>query len=361
MMLLPPLLLFIMDTIAMIAIYLIATLSLNIQYGYTGIADFGKSAGVAVGAYVVGAIPGRVLMALLAIEGDYIKDNTPIVSAINSVLSVDIALAIGTLMLGLALAAGLGALFGYVASYPVARLKGEYLAIFMLAISEAMRYIFNYYTPVVGGPYGVTVPDPFKFITSAYGGQLRLIFASVVILIISIGMFYYAERLARSPLGRTLRAIRDCDVAAEVLGKDVASYRMKIMVLSSAMAAIAGALYAFYTLYVAAIAYDRVTWTFWPWTILILGGMANNVGVVIGTILFVVVTRLIIIFKRSLEPILPFDVIWLEYILFGLMLILVLMFRPEGILPEKPTKTIEFEKIKERRARKGRSHGKASS
>ncbi|RLI36261.1 hypothetical protein DRO60_05975, partial [Candidatus Bathyarchaeota archaeon] len=69
---LPPLLLFIMDTITMIAIYLIATLSLNIEYGYTGIADFGKSAGVAVGAFVVGAIPGRILMMLLAIKGDYI-------------------------------------------------------------------------------------------------------------------------------------------------------------------------------------------------------------------------------------------------------------------------------------------------
>jgi len=347
---LPPLLLFIMDTITMIAIYLIATLSLNIEYGYTGIADFGKSAGVAVGAFVVGAIPGRILMMLLAIKGDYILDNTPIVSAINSVLGRDTLLAIGTLVLGLALAVAFGALFGYVVSYPVARLKGEYFAIFMLAISEAMRYIFNYYTPVVGGPYGVMVPDPLRFITAKYGGQLRLIITSIVITFISIGIFYYAERLARSPLGRTLRAIRDCDVAAEVLGKDVVSYRMKITVISSAMAALAGALYAFYTLYVAAIAYDRVTWTFWPWTILILGGMANNVGMVVGTVLFVVVTRLIIIFKRSLEPILPFDVVWLEYILFGLMLIIVLMFRPEGLLPEKPTKTIEFEKFEKARA-----------
>ena len=339
----PAVFLFVLDTITVVAVYLIATLSLNIQYGYTGIADFGKSAGVAVGAYVVGAIPGRILAALLAIKGDYIWDNTPVVSAINEVLGVSVALSLGTLILTLLLAAGFGAAFGFLASYPVARLKGEYLAIFMLAVSEAMRYIFYCYVPAIGGPYGVLTPDPFGFM-----GAYRIIGASIIITGISLAMFYYAERLARSPLGRTLRAIRDCDIAAEVLGKDVASYRMKIMVISSAMAAVAGALYAFYITYVSAIAYDRVTWTFWPWTILIIGGMANNVGVLVGTVAFIVLKRLIIIFKRPLEPYLPFDIVWLEYILLGLLLIIMLMFRPEGLLPEKPTRTIDLSKYRSR-------------
>ncbi len=343
----PPVFLFVLDTVAVISIYLIATLSLNIQYGYTGIADFGKSAGVAVGAYVVGAIPGRLLAALLAVEGDYIWDNTPVVSAINGVLSSDVALSLGTLVLALLLAAGFGAAFGFLASYPVARLKGEYLAIFMLAVSEAMRYIFHCYTPAIGGPYGVLTPDPFGFL-----GAYRIAGAAIIITGISLALFYYAERLARSPLGRTLRAIRDCDIAAEVLGKDVASYRTKIMVLSSAMAAVAGALYAFYITYVSAIAYDRITWTFWPWTILIIGGMANNVGVMVGTIAFIVLKRLIIIFKRPLEPFLPFDVVWLEYILLGLLLILMLMFKPEGLLPEKPTRTIDLSKYEARLRRR---------
>ena len=350
-MLLPPLLVFVLDTLTLIAIYLIVSISLNVEYGFTGIADFGKAGAVAIGAYCIGAIPGRLLMYFLAIEGDYIIDNTKVVAEINSFLEENVVLAAGILLLSLAMAAGAGAAFGFLASYPVARLKGEHLAIFMLAVAEAIRYVAHCYAPLVGGPYGVTVPDPFRFLAGSY----RIIGISLVIIAISLGMFLYVERLTKSPLGRTLKAIRDCDVAAEVLGKDVASYRMKIMVFSSATAAVAGALYAFYITYVSGIAYDRVDWTFWPWTIVVLGGMANNRGVALGTVAFILLRRLIIFYKRSLEPILPFDVVWLEYILLGLTLVLILMFKPEGLLPEKPIRTIDLEKYKKKMRRASKS------
>lgn len=342
---LQPIFVLLLDTIILIAIYLIVSLSLNVEYGFTGIADFGKAGAVAIGAYCIGAIPGRLLMHLLSIKGDYIWDNTKVVAAINEFLKENVGAALGVFIFSLALSACLGGIFGYLASYPVARLKGEHLAIFMLAVAEAMRYIAHAYAPVVGGPYGVTVPDPFRFMAGSY----RVAVVCAVVVAVCFGMFWYIERLTKSPLGRTLRAIRDCDIAAEVLGKDVAGYRVRIMVLSSAMAAVAGALYAFYLTYVSGIAYDRVDWTFWPWTIVVLGGMANNRGVALGTIVFILVRRFIIFYKRELEPILPFDVVWIEYILLGLALILMLMFKPEGILPEKPIKTIEFEKFRRRR------------
>ncbi len=344
---LPALIVFVLDTLTLIAIYLIVSISLNIEYGYTGIADFGKAGAVAIGAYSIGAIPGRLLMYLLAIKGDYIMDNTKVVATINKFLQKNIAIAAAMLLLSLIVAGGLGTVFGFLASYPVARLKGEHLAIFMLAMAEAIRYVAYCYAPLVGGPYGVTVPDPFRFLAGSY----RIIGISIVIIIISLGTFSYIERLTKSPLGRTLKAIRDCDIAAEVLGKDVAGYRMKIMVLSSATAAVAGALYAFYITYVSGIAYDRVDWTFWPWTIVVLGGMANNWGVALGTVTFIVMRRLIIFYKRGLEPILPFDVVWLEYILLGLTLILILMFKPEGLLPEKPIKTVELNKYKKEKSK----------
>ncbi len=350
-MILPPLLVFVLDMLILIAIYLMVSISLNIEYGYTGIADFGKAGAVAVGAYVIGAIPGRLLMLFLAIKGNYIMDNTKVVAAINKFLEENVVLATGILLLSLVMAACIGAVFGFLASYPVARLKGEHLAIFMLAIAEAIRYVAYSYAPLVGGPYGVTVPDPFRFLAGSY----RVIGISIVIVAISLGIFFYVEHLTKSPLGRTLKAIRDCDIAAEVFGKDVASYRMKIMVLSSATAAIAGALYAFYITYVSGVAYDRVDWTFWPWTMVVLGGMANNKGVALGTVAFILIRRFIIFYKRELEPILPFDVVWLEYILLGLTLILILMFKPEGLLPEKPVRTIDLKKYEDKKKKRNQA------
>ena len=346
-MILPPILVFLLDTLTFIALYLIVSLSLNVEYGFTGIADFGKAGAVAIGAYSVGAIPGRLLMRFLAIKGDYIMDNTKVVAEINKFLAEKVSLAVAILLLSLIMAAGAGAVFGFLASYPVARLKGEHLAIFMLAVAEAIRYMAYSYPPLVGGPYGVTVPDPLRFLAGSY----RIMGISALIIAISLGTFFYVERLTRSPLGRTLKAIRDCDIAAEVLGKDIVSYRMKIMVFSSAMAAVVGALYAFYIIYVSGISYDRVDWTFWPWTIVVLGGMANNKGVALGTAAFILLRRLIIFYKRSFEPILPFDVVWLEYILLGLTLVLILMLKPEGLLPEKPIKTVDLEKFKRKMKR----------
>ncbi len=341
----PPLIVFVLDTLTMIAIYLIVSISLNVEYGYTGIADFGKAGAVAMGAYTIGAVPGRLLMYFLAIRGDYILDNTKVVTIINKFLEKNIAMAAGIFLVSLLAAAGIGSVFGFLASYPVARLKGEHLAIFMLAVAEAIRYIAYSYAPFVGGPYGVTVPDPFRFLVGSY----RIVGISIAIVAISLAMFFYIEYLIKSPLGRTLKAIRDCDMAAEVFGKDVAGYRMKIMVLSSATAAVAGALYAFYITYVSGVAYDRVDWTFWPWTIVVLGGIANNRGVALGTVAFILMRRFIIYYKRYLEPILPFDVVWIEYILLGLTLILILMYKPEGLLPEKPIRTVDLKKYEERR------------
>lgn len=341
----PPELLFLADLIATFAIYLIIVISLNLEFGYTGVPNFGKALAIAGGAFVVGYFPGRLLAQLTQInsELDYIKHNAYIVTQLNKVLETDVLLSIAILLLTLVIAAVIGAFLGLVASFPAIRLRADYLAITLLVFAEAIRVIGHNYPPIAGGTLGVQVPDPF-----AWWGDLRFIAATTVLLAVALLVLLYVEIFTRSPLGRVLKAVRDCELAAASLGKNVLAIRTKTIVLSSAIAAIAGALYAFYTGGVIAAAYDRVTWTFWPWVMVIVGGAANNIGVMLGALIFVTVRKLIIFYKELLAPYIPFDVVWLDFLLLGVILILVLMYRPQGVLPEKPIRTVSNGEIKRR-------------
>jgi len=240
--------------------------------------------------------------------------------------------------LTLGIAAGVGGGLGLLTSYPAIRLRGDYLAITLLAFGESIRIIGNNFNPLVGGTLGVQVPDPLSFLP----GELRFPIATIGLVLIAIVVFLYSERLIRSPLGRMLRAVRDNEVAAESLGKNASQIRIKIIMVSAALAAIGGALYAFYVGGTIAFAYDRASWTFWPFLMILIGGLANNKGVIIGTLLFVTLRKFIIFFKDSFQGFVPFDVIWLDFLLLGIILLAVLLYRPQGIFAEKSTPTISF-------------------
>jgi branched-chain amino acid transport system permease protein len=147
-----------------------------------------------------------------------------------------------------------------------------------------------------------------------------------------------AELLARSPSSRALKAIRDAEVTANVYVKDI--------VKSSGgynggdIAAVAGALWALYTGIMKATTYTRLTWTFWPWAFMMLGGAGNNLGVLIGVLLYTVTRTTIIIYNGAISAVLGIAPEWLEYILIGLIIALVVLFRPKDILPEKPVLTL---------------------
>ena len=330
---------FIVDLLAIYAIYLIINSSLNLEFGYTGIPNFGKVLAVGVGAFVAASIPGRILANMAGIEGDYIGDNISIITQVNVWLVDNTGIGFAVFFLTLGIAAGVGAGLGLLTAYPAIRLRGDYLAITLLALGEGVRIIGNNFTPLAGGTLGVQVPDPLSWLP----GELRFPVATIGLIIIAAIVLLYTERTVRSPLGRTLRAIRDNEVAAESIGKDVTRIRIKTIMIAAAIAAIGGALYAFYVGGTIAIAYDRTSWTFWPFMMILIGGLANNKGVLVGTLLFVTLRKFIIFFKDSLQPYVPFDVVWLDFLLLGVILIAVLLYRPQGIFTEKPTKTISKE------------------
>jgi len=328
-------LLFAIDLLALALIYLILDIGLNIEMGFTGIPNFGTVFWFSVGGFIAGALTPRLGAWLLNIDVsglDFIDDNMVIVTKINNILRAAPLQALALLVLILVIAGVIGALVGAIMSLPTVRLRSDYLAITFLAFGEILNVIGIAYRPLVGGPPGIALPDLW-----AWAGEWRFMASTFTILIIAVIFFVYATYLARTPLGRSLRAVRDNEIAAAAYGKDVARVKLISMIIGSILISESGALYVLYSEAVTPT-FFRFHWTFLPWLMILLGGTGNNTGVAIGTFIYCTIYKLIVFYKFALMGILPFDVVWLNYILLGVLIIIILIYRPQGLLPEKPPK-----------------------
>lgn len=330
---------YIIDLIMFFLLYLIVTMNLNFMYGLTGIPHFGISLSVAGGGYVAGALTGRILRAIynVAPGADFMYENTKITNEINSHLIHEPLLGIAIFIVIIGLSLILNAGLGYIVSKPAIRLSGSYLIIVLIGMAEAVRIIGVNYYPIVGGTFWIHVPDLFVWM-----GKFRTEGFLVISMLMTLLVFLYLQALDSSPLGRAVRAIRENPVSAECVGKDVVGLRTKVVVICSALTSIAGVLYAFYIQAVLSTAYTRAAWTFYPWLMFMVGGVGNNLGATLGTFIFITVRRLIIFYKHSIEAFVPFQVAWLEQIMIGIALLLIIMFRPQGLIPERSTRIRGF-------------------
>jgi len=335
--------LFTLDLIAFFALYLAIGLTLNLEFGFAGIPNFGKVLFIVGGASVAGSFAGRFCAWIFNIDvkGDFIRYAVQVIPEATNILKGNVPMSLAILVLSVAVAGTVGAIFGFVFSYPAIRLREDYLAMTLLGMAQFFQIFLTNYAPLIGGSLGLQLPDPY-----AWAGDNRFIVATGMLVVFAAAVYAYMQRIANSPLGRTLRAVRDNEVASEALGKDDVSIRRKTLVVASAISGIAGVLYAFYTVNVLPATYNRVVWTFWPWVMVIMGGAANNPGVAIGVFAFWFLVKTIDSTKFVFSHIIPFDVVWLEYLLIGGIFIVILMVRPQGILPEKPTVTIPTERIR---------------
>ncbi|MBS7640615.1 MAG: branched-chain amino acid ABC transporter permease [Candidatus Bathyarchaeia archaeon] len=352
---------FYITLIVYILVFLIITLSYNMAYGYTGIPDFGRAMAAGAGGFLCGLLPGRLMFYLLGFQGDYLENIHLVIDKINAVLSENPLLSIMLLTLTVFLGACAGGALGLLASLPIFRgIRLFYLGVTLLAIQIGFNTIMYHWPVLLRGELGVPIPDPFKWLIRYSSpalppGVLRLIGIIVIAGVVLLITIFYLTSVSRSPLGRVLKAIRDDETSVAALGRDVRGLYVKVMVVSYAFTGAAGAIFAFYQGYVVGLHFDRVEWTFWPIAMVILGGLANYKGTAAGTIFFITLKRLIIFYKANLEPILPFSPIWLESLLLGLILILVLIYRPRGLFPEKPEISLsreEIERIREKIKRK---------
>ncbi|MCE4600416.1 MAG: branched-chain amino acid ABC transporter permease [Desulfurococcales archaeon] len=341
------------------SVYTIMALSFNIEYGFGGIPNLGKVLFASLGAYAAGSIIAYTVIKLSAapLGVEVVSSGEPAycTGVGKTVMTMSVAKGILSppelfllFLAGLVIAAIVGMVAGIVASYPALRLGGDFLAISLLGLGEIVRiWAYNSQWPVCSFNGVSGIPGPFSWMSA----HADLAYA-ILTLAIMIAVFFYVELSTNSPWGRALKAMRDDEIAAEVYGYNVPRVRMQALAVGSALAGLAGALLTFYSGNVNANTY-KPDLTFTIIVATLLGGVANNVGVVIGT---AVIAGVEIFFNpTSLDALglaLPENVAlaipYMKYVIMGLIIVLILLYRPQGIMPERPLKVPIVELAKKR-------------
>ena len=297
----------------------IAVIGLNVHFGFTGLLNMGQAGFMLLGAYG---------FSISVIEG------VPLIPAV---------------VIGLLAAA----VFGLILGIPTLKLRGDYLAIVTISAAEIIRYVGRsaLLTDVTGaaqGLQGKRYRDPFTDLsffgdgdasffflnyqmTGVNGWWVRFVAWSVVALCV---VFLFL--LARSPWGRLLRGIREDEFAIMSLGKSAFSVKMQALLIGGMLGALGGIVYVL----PASVQPDSMgrAMTFFAWTALLLGGAATIFGPVIGSILFFTVR---IFIKGTADVVVPDSVMnsqqteQFSWIVVGVALMLLVIFRPQGILGDK--------------------------
>jgi len=332
--------------IVFFGIYWILGTSFNLEFGFAGQPNFGKVLFYSVGAYVAGNLSARILSALAGTGGN------PFCSSSAAKLRTDLAIGspaldIGLFLASIVLAAAISGALGYATSFPALRLSGDFLAIVLIAVAEIGRILARTYDPIACSVYGLDgIGNPFIWLRDPL--KIDLLYTALV-LSFAVGVHFYAERLVNSPYGRVLKSIRDDELVSRVLGKETPKIKGQVLIIGSALAGLAGALYAFYAGAVFADDFVPVL-TFTVVMMVIVGGVANNYGTILGALLVTLFDRFTrASFLNIIGVSMPYDITYLRYILIGVLLILVLMFRPQGLIPEGPIRTPGLELLRPRR------------
>lgn len=295
-------------------IYCCLTLGLNLSFGMSGILDFSFITFMAMGAYFGG-------VAALGPE----QAGT----GITYILGLNAPWPAG-LLIGAAAAAVLGAAVGLVA---VRRLRSDYMAIVMVAVWTIAWDITGNETRLFNGQAGIVgVPQPLESDFNVNPATYVYVFLFIAAAVMGICL-YIARGIESSSFGLALRAIREDQDAASAFGKSVLKYRLKAMAIACAFAGAAGALTVEFNSTMNPSAWAIVE-TVIIFSALLLGGRGNVWGAVLGAL----VVRILIIEGTSLIPGLsshPSLFGALRNILLGALLIIVLYFRPQGLLPER--------------------------
>lgn len=276
----------------LIGIYVILSLSLNLIAGYTGILSMAHAAFYGIGAYIA------ALMALTF--------NSPFL--LNLVLAI-----VGSAILG--------ALIGI----PSLRIKDDYFIIATFAFQIITFSILNNLVSFTGGPMGLPgIPQPVIF-----GIKISSHISFLILTVILAAVVYFiCNRIVKSPFGRILKAIREDEVFTQSIGKNVSAYKVKIFMISSGLAAIAGVMYATYITYIDPTSFT-VMESIFIISIVIIGGAGNLKGSIVGAIVLVMLPELL----RFVG--LPNSVAAnIRQMLYGGLLVVFMLWRPQGFIGE---------------------------
>ena len=279
----------------LVAINVASTAGLNVLTGYTGLVSMGQAAFMGLGGYTVAILQIRF----------------------------------GTPMLLNLLAGGVVAMLaGLVVGLPSLRVKGLYLAIATIAAGVLAHFIFSHYTSLTGGTSGLTLP-PAQIFGLELDDSFKLYW---VIVPITALMLLGVANLFRTRIGRAFIAIRDRDISAEVLGIPLLPYKLLSFAISSFYAGVAGGMFAYFFRAVTPESFPLLMSIFFLASV-IVGGMGSVLGSILGAV-----------FMTLVPEVLKLVVGWLPLgdnamlvlspvrtIVFGLMIVLFLIFEPHGL------------------------------
>lgn len=229
-------------------------------------------------------------------------------------------------------AAVAAAVVGLIFALPAIRVKGFYLAMATMAAHFVILWVLGHppASAITGGADGIRIP--LATLGNIVFDSDKLWYYPVVI--VTVLLIFFAKNISRTRIGRAWVAIRDNDLAAEVLGINVFRYKMLAFILSAAYAGIAGALYAPFNMNINPLAFP-FTESIWALGMLVVGGATSVVGAIAGTIFLRVLGELVTVgapMLRTAFTFIPTGIIGgLGGIAFGLVIILFLIFEPRGI------------------------------
>ncbi|WP_181166359.1 branched-chain amino acid ABC transporter permease [Mesorhizobium sp. B2-4-18] len=294
-------------------IFSLVTLGLNLQWGLTGLFNVGLAGFVAIGAYT---------SALLTTPDDPARlggFGLPILAGW-----------VGAMIVG-----GIAAALTGMATL---RLRSDYLAITTFGVAVVVQLVALNAQNLTGGPFGI------GFIPRPFGGlaETPLLFNLsnlAVVCAVTLIAYLALEHLSRSPWGRVLKALREDERAAISLGKSARFYRVQAFAVGGAIMALAGALQAHFTGFIAPDNYLPIL-TFQVWVMLIVGGSGSNLGAVIGTVLVWGIwagsgTLTSVFFPPEQQA----RAASLQIVAIGVMLCVILLMRPNGLFGDRPLRT----------------------
>ena len=273
----------------LVCIYVILGISLNLAVGQTGLLNMGHVAFYGIGAYT---------SALLTLKG--------------------VSFAEAFLMAGI-----VSCLFGYLLSKPIARLKGDYLALATLGFNFVVYAVMLNWMGLTRGPLGLPgIPRPSFLGLTLSDNTHYLIFAFVLAALV----YLIVERLTNSPFGRALAATRDDEIGARMLGKDTRKLKTTAMLISAFFAGLAGSLYAHYINFIDPSTFS-ISEIILIFTIVIVGGLASNRGVIVGVLIIFLIQESLRFFGLPSSILGP-----ARQMIYSLVLLLIIIVRPKGIL-----------------------------
>lgn len=297
------------DLATLVLIYVMLGLGLNIVVGLAGLLDLGYVAFYAVGAYSY------------ALLSEYFG------------LSFWVCLPIAGL---------LAAAFGFVLGFPVLRLRGDYLAIVTLGFGEIIRILLLNFTQVTGGPNGIGgIPKPtlfglefsrrakeddsvlfHQFFGIDYSSVHKVIFLYLLALVLALITVLVIRRLIRMPVGRAWEALREDEIACRSLGLNRTGIKLSAFTIGATFAGFAGAFFSARQGFISPESFTFIESAI-ILAIVVLGGMGSQLGVILAAVAMTVLPELAREFQEY------------RMLMFGLMMVLMMVWRPQGLLPMK--------------------------